>query len=75
MATKKSKQAPEVRVRVKGGKDPRDPKQVLGQAIVEDGVRYEPGTEFVTSEERADALGDSIDILGPVTPAAEEPTK
>ena len=66
------KQGNQVKVRVKGGKDPRNPKEILGQPLLEDGVTYQPGEEFVTDEERAAALGDSVDIVAKVAPAKTE---
>jgi hypothetical protein len=75
MATKALKNG--VRVRVRGT-----------SPIAEDGEIYHPASEakdkkgnlvktpaaeFVTTQERAEALGDSVDILGPVV--EEKPAK
>lgn len=66
MAKTKAAQGPKVKVRVAGGPNPKNPKEIDGQPLLEDGVSYQPGQEFVTTAERAEALGESVVILGPV---------
>ncbi|MDR3405123.1 MAG: hypothetical protein P4L99_21695 [Chthoniobacter sp.] len=66
----KAPTGPQVRVKVTGGVNPKT-KELDGQPLHEDGVTYQPGEEFVLDADRADALGDLVEILGPVeAPAA-----
>lgn len=70
MATKKSN-GPQLRARVKGGKNPKT-QQVDGQPLLEDGEIYDPGTELVLDADRAEALTHIVDIIGPVDPKAPD---
>jgi len=67
------KSATQVKVRVFGGPDPRNKKEIIGQPLLEDGVIRQPGEEFTVDEDRAAALGDSVVIIGPVEAPKEAP--
>lgn len=64
----------QVRVRVKGGVNPKS-REVEGQPLFEDGAIHQPGSEFIISAERAEALGDHVIVLGEIAaPAAPATT-